>query len=94
MATARLPDLSSASKEACKPISDYMKRMRGLAMRTHPDFSHKERERILASNFQHGLRDKELANLLAIAILSTSAEAERKATEGESAKKNAKIKKS
>ena len=71
-----------------------MNRMRLLVIRAHPDLSHKERERILISNFQLGLRDKKLATSLAIAILSTSAEAERKATEGESAKKYARIKKS
>ena len=71
-----------------------MNRMRLLVMRAHPDLSHKERKRILISNFQLGLRDQELATSLAIATLATSAEAERKATEGESAKKNARIKKS
>ena len=62
-------------------------------MRAHPDLSHKERERILVSNFQLGLREQELATSLAIATLATSAEAERKDAEGESAKKNARIKK-
>ena len=94
MATERMQDLSRASQETGESISEYMNRMRLLVMRAHPDLSHKERERILVSNFQLGLRDQELATSLAIATLSTSAEAERKATEGESAKKNATIKKS
>ena len=91
MATARMQDLSRASQEVGESIGDYMKRMRLLVMRAHPDLSHKERERILISNFQLCLRDKELATSLAIATLATSAEAERKATKGESAKKNARI---
>ena len=51
MATARMQDLSRASQEAGEFIGDYMNRMRLLVMLTHPDISHKERERILISNF-------------------------------------------
>ena len=94
MATARLQDLSRASQEVGELISDYMNRIQLLVMRAHPDLSHKERERILVSNFQLGLPDQELATSLAIATISTSAEAERKATKGKSAKNNARIKKS
>ena len=94
MATARMQDLSRASQETGESIGDYMNSMRLLVMRAYPDLSHKEQERILISNFQLGLRDQELATSLAIATLSTSADAERKAREGESAKKNARIKKS
>ena len=94
MATARMQDLSRASQEAGESIGDYMNRMRLLVMPAYPDLSHKEREGIYISNFQLDLRDQKLATSLAIATLSTSAEAERKATKGESAKKNARIKKS
>ena len=94
MVTARMQDLSRASQDADESIGDYMNRMRLLVMRAHPYHSYKERKSILISNFQLGLRDQELATSLAIATLSTSAEAERKATEGKSAKKNARIKKS
>ena len=89
-----MQDSSRASQEAGEFIGEYMNRMRLLVMRAHPDLSHKERERILISNFQLGLRDQELATSLETATLSTSAEAERKATEGKSAKKTARIKKS
>ena len=58
MATARMQDLSMASQEVGESIGDYMNRMRLLVMRAHPDLSHNERERILISNFQLGLRDQ------------------------------------
>ena len=58
MATARMQNLSRASQEVGKSIGDYMNRMRLLVMRAHPDLSHNERERILISNFQLGLRDQ------------------------------------
>ena len=57
MATMRMQDLSKASQEAGEPIGDYMNSMRLLVMRAHPDLSNKEREQILISNFQLGLRD-------------------------------------
>ena len=94
MATKGLQDLSRESQKIGEPISDYMNRMRLLVMRAHSDLSHNERKRILVPNFQIGLRDQKLETLLAIATLSTSAEAERKATESKSAKKNARIKNS
>ena len=58
MATARMQDLSRASQEVGESIGYYMNRMRLLVMRAHPDLSHKERERILISNFELGPRDK------------------------------------
>ena len=57
MATERLQDLSRASQEVGESICDYINRMRLLVMRAQPDFSYKERERILVSNFQLGLRE-------------------------------------
>ena len=94
MATAGMKSVARASQEAGESIGDYMNRRRLLLMRrAHPDLSHKERERILVSNFQLGYHDKELATSLVIATISTSAEAEVRATGGESARKNAKIKK-
>ena len=92
--TWRRQDYRTCRGRVRKLANDYMNRMRLLVMRVHPDLSHKERERILFSNFQLGLLDQELATSVAIATFSMSAEAERKATEGESAKKNARIKKS
>ena len=94
IATARLLKLSKACQDVCESIGDYMNRMRLLVMRAHPDRNHKERERILISNFQLGLRDQELATSLMIASITTSAEIERRATECESARKNARTKKS
>ena len=88
-----MQDLSSASQEVGESIGDYINRMRLLLMRAQPDLSHKELERILILNFQLGLRDQELATSLAIATLATSAKAERIATKGVLAKKNARIKK-
>ena len=94
MATERLLEQSKACQYVGESIGDYMKRMRLLVMRAHPDLNHKERERILISNFHLGLRDQELAASLKVASMTTSAEVEQKATDGESARKNARTKKS
>lgn len=65
--------------------------MRLLVMRAHPDLGHKERKRILVTNFHLGFRDQDLAALLAIATITSSAEAELRDKEGKSAMKNARI---
>ena len=94
MATARLHELRRAEQQYGEPIGDYMNRLRLLVMRAHPELSHKERERILVPNFILGLRDHELSTSLTMASVSSSADAERRATEGESARRNARNKRS
>ena len=87
MATVRLLELSKACKDVGESISDYMNRMRLIIMRSHPDLNHKEKEQILISNIQLGLRDQKLAASLTVASITTSAGAEPKATESESARR-------
>ena len=94
MATARIHELRRAEQQYGEPISDYMNRLRLLVMRAHPELSHKERERILVPSFILGLRDHELSTSLTMASVTSSAEAERRATEGESARKNARSRRS
>jgi hypothetical protein len=94
MATARMHELRRAEQQYGEPINEYMNRLRLLVMRAHPELSHKERERILVSSFTLGLRDHELATSLTMASVTSSAEAERRATEGESARRNARSKRS
>lgn len=65
-----------------------------MVMQARMDFGHKERERILFTNFQQGFRDSDLSTSLVIATITFLAEAKRRATEGESARKNARPKKS
>ena len=94
MATARIHELRRAEQQYGEPISEYMNRLRLLVMRAHPELSHKERERILVPSFILGLRDHELSTSLTMASVTSSAEAERRATEGESARRNARSKRS
>ena len=93
-ATARLHELKKAEQHAGESIGDFMNRLRLLVMRAHPELGHESRERILVTSFTLGLRDQELATSLTMASVATSAEAERRATEGESARRNARIKNS
>ena len=85
IATSRL--LKDAEQQRNESIRDFMNRLRLLVLRAHPNLCNKERERILVSSFILGLRDQELAISLTMASVSSSAEAERRATEGESAKR-------
>ena len=89
-ATSRL--LKEAEQQYGETIGDFMNRLRLLVMRAHSDLGYKERERILISSFILGLRDQKLSTSLSMASVSSSAEAERRATEGESAKRNARNK--
>ena len=94
LATARLLEMSKACQDVGKSIDDYINRMRLLIMRAHPEMGHKVRKRILITSFQLGLRDQDLSASLAIASITMSAETERRATEDESAREHARIKKS
>ena len=94
MATARLHELKKAEQQYGEPIGEYMNRLRLLVLRAHPDLSHKDRDRILTTEFVSGLRDQDLSMSLAMAAIKTSADAEKKATEGESVRRNARSKKS
>ena len=93
MATARLHELKKAEQQYGETISEYMNRLRLLVLRAHPDLAHKDRDRILTTEFISGLRDQKLSMALSMASIQSSADAERKATEGDSVRKNAKSKK-
>ena len=94
MATARLHKLKKAEQQYGETIAKYMNRLRLLVLRAHPDLSHKDRDRILTTEFVSGRRDHKLLMALSMASIQSSADAERKATEGESVRRNAKSKKS
>ena len=89
MATAWLHELKKAEQKYGETIGEFMNRLRLLVLRAHPDLSHKDRDRILTTEFISGLRDHKLSMALSMASIQSSADAERKATEGESVRNNA-----
>ena len=92
MATAWLHELNNAEQKYGETIGEFMNRLRLLVLRAHPDLAHKDRDRILTTEFISGLRDQKLSLALSMASIQSSADAERKATEGESVRNNAKSK--
>ena len=83
LATVYLNALGNVAQERDESISDYMHRVRLLVLKAHPDLDSASRERILVTSFRMGLYDRQLAASLAVVRLTTAAEAERLAAEGD-----------
>ena len=91
---AYIQELNRIRQERDERISDFMNRVRTLALKAHPYVSHSVRERILITHFVSGLYDGSISTHLAVRDPHTSAEAERIALSAESMRKELKARKS
>ena len=87
LATAHLNELASISQHRDESVSNFMRRVRTLVGKAHPDLAQPARERILVTSFLLGLYDRQLAASLAVATIHDSSDAERLAAEGESVRR-------
>ena len=94
LTTTHLNALASIAQDRDETISAYMRRVRLLVLKAHPNLEHSARERILITNFMLGLHDKDLASSLAVVRVQTAAEAERLASEGEAMRRDQRSRKS
>ena len=72
LATAYLNKLSSISQYREETISDYMRRVRRLVNKAHPDLAQNAREQILVTSYLLGLYDRHIASSLAVAKIKDS----------------------
>ena len=94
MATAYLNALATETQGRAETISEYMHRVRLLVLKAHPNLEHLARERILITSFMLRLNDKQLAASLSVVKVKRATEAEQRAAEGETVRRDQESRKS